>query len=42
MDRSKSDEKIEKLDIKVNISTGYKLGTSWLRVCVHTKRVFRG
>ena len=39
MDRSIPGEKIENLAIKVNINTSYNLGTSWLRVCVHTKHV---
>ena len=39
MDRSIPGEKIENLAIKVNINTSYNLGTSWHRVCVHTKQV---
>ena len=41
MDRSIPGEKIENLAIKVNINTSYNLGTSWHRVCVHTKQVSR-
>ena len=40
MDRSIPGEEIENLAIKVNINTSYKLGTSWLRVCVQFYKTY--
>ena len=38
MNLSKPGDWEKLMAIKVNINTSYKLGTSWVRVCVHKKK----
>ena len=32
-------EKMMAIKINIHVNTSYKLSTSWVRLCVHTKRV---